>query len=381
MGGDAAHPVDGVQGGVHGGAAAGEGLAHHDDVVEGSGDGGDGGALSHVGHVRGGVALEVGGGLYDVVGADEPADAPAGHGVGLGDAVDDEALLGDLGHEGGHGGELVVAVDEVLVDLVGDDPHAVLDGPAPDGGDLVGGVDRSGGVVGADEEQHFGARGAGGFELVDGDFEPGGVVGVDDDGHSPGERDGFGVGRPIRGGADDLVARIAQRREGGVDGVLAAVGDEHLGGVDGDAGVAEGLGGDRLAQLGQAAGGCVAVVAHFGAGGDGRLDDVVGGGEVGFAGAEADDVLPFGLEGLGLGVHGEGGRGGDGGEAGCGAVHPATLPRIGRVPSGDLCSVRGRCRRWRMSRCRYRQCRSRRWGCAAPRPSCGGGSHLDRSSR
>jgi hypothetical protein len=97
--------------------------------------------------------------------------------------------------------------------------------------------------------------------------------------------------------------------------MLAAVGDQHLARLDPQAGVAGGLGRDRRPQLGQAGGGGVVVEPRLGAGGHGRLDDVVGGGEVGLAGAEADDVLPGGLERLGLGVDGQGGRLGDGGDA------------------------------------------------------------------
>src|SRR5205085_887437 len=73
------------------------------------------------------------------------------------------------------------------------------------------------------------------------------------------------------------------------------------------AGVAHGLGRHRLLQLGEAPGGRVAVVARHPAGGHGRRHDVVGRGEVGFAGAEADHVLPRRLQGLGLGVDGQGG--------------------------------------------------------------------------
>ena len=75
-------------------------------------------------------------------GPDHPADAPAGHRVRLGDAVDDDALVGELGHDRRHGDEPVVAVDEVLVDLVGQDPHALVDRPAADGLDLLRRVDR-----------------------------------------------------------------------------------------------------------------------------------------------------------------------------------------------------------------------------------------------
>ena len=112
-----------------------------------------------------------------------------------------------------------------------------------------------------------------------------------------------------------LVARVAQRGERRVHRVLAAVGDEHLAGRAVEPAVALGLDGDRLLQLGQAAGRRVAVVLGVAAGRDGGLDDVVGRREVGLAGAEADDVLALRLQRLGLGVDGQRGRLGDGGES------------------------------------------------------------------
>ncbi len=57
------------------------------------------------------------------------------------------------------------------------------------------------------------------------------------------------------------------------------------------------------------------MVARVAARGHRRLDDVVGGVEVGLAGAEADDGFAGGLQGLGLGVDRQGGRLGDGGDA------------------------------------------------------------------
>ena len=130
--------------------------------------------------------------------------------------------------------------------------------------------------------------------------------------------------------------------------MLAAVGDHDVGRRAVEAGVAQRLGRDGLAQLGQAGGGRVVVVLRVAAGGDGRLHDVLGGREVGLAGAEADDVLTLGLQGLGLGVDGQRGRLGDGGNAcgdpchGChaGTVTPQHTPQI-RVPD-DLLPGDGR---------------------------------------
>ena len=227
-----------------------------------------------------------------------------------------DALVGDVGHDRGHRHEAVRAVREVLVDLVGDHPDAALDRPPADGGDLLGRADGTRGVVRADEEEHLGAVGERRIELVDRHLEAGLLGGVDDLRHAAGEGDRLGIRRPVRRRDDHLVTRIAQRGEGGEHGVLAAVGDQHLGSRALVAAVAHRLGGDRLAQLGQAGGRRVAMVARVAARRHGGGDDVLGRGEVRLPGPEADDVLAGGLQGLGLGVDGEGGRLGDGGQAG-----------------------------------------------------------------
>lgn len=76
-----------------------EGGAHLGDRVQVPGDGGQRGDLGDVGDVGRGVRLQVGRGLDDVLGADDPPHAPAGHRVRLGDTVDHDALVAQLGHD------------------------------------------------------------------------------------------------------------------------------------------------------------------------------------------------------------------------------------------------------------------------------------------
>ena len=78
------------------------------------------------------MRLQVAGGFHGVERADHPAEPPAGHGVGFGDTVDEDGLVGQGGDrfDDRHGAHSVV--DEVLVDLVGDDPNAVLESPLAD---------------------------------------------------------------------------------------------------------------------------------------------------------------------------------------------------------------------------------------------------------
>ena len=148
------------------------------------------------------------------------------------------------------------------------------------------------------------------------DAVAGGLVGDDVDRHTAREPDRLGVGGPVRRRDDDLVARVEDRGERLVDRLLAAVGHQDLGRLDLVAGVAQRLRGDRGLELGQPAGRRVAVVLRVAAGLDRGLDDVVGRREVGLAGAEADHRTSGGLEGLGLGVHGEGRGLGDRADAG-----------------------------------------------------------------
>ncbi len=276
------------------------------------------------------MRLQVGRGLHHVGRADQPAHAPAGHRVRLGHAVEDHDLVAQLGNGGGDAGELGVAVDQVLVDLVGDHPQAVLRRPAADRDRLLARVDGARRVGRRDEQQHLRPLGAGRLQLLDARQVAGGLVGHDVDLDAPGQLDRLGVGRPVGGHDEDLVARVEQRRERLVDGLLAAVGDEHLRGLGRVAGVAQRLGRDRLLQLGQPAGGRVLVEPRVARRLDRRLDDVAGRREVGLAGAEADDGPSFGLHRLRLGVHGErgglGNRGNSRGDAGSGG-HASMFPR------------------------------------------------------
>ena len=215
----------------------------------------------------------------------------------------------------------------------------LADGPAADGLDLLARVHRTGRVGGRHEEQCFGVGRPGRLEVLDARAEPGRLVGGHVHRRPAGEPDRLGVGGPVRGEHDDLVAGVAQHGERVGHRLLAAVGDQHLGGRDLEARVALGLGRDGLAQRRDTAGRRVTVVGRVAAGLDRGLDDVGRRREVRLAGAEADDVLPRRLQRLRLRIDGEGGRGRHGGGP---AGDPAELGRGGSGRHGCHDLIRAR---------------------------------------
>jgi len=242
-----------------------------------------------------------------VGGADQPAHPPTGHGVGLGHAVEHQAAIGQFGHHHRHGAELVVVVGQVLVDLVGDHPHIVVGGPTADGIHTVSGVHGTGGVGRRHEHQRFGAVGAGRLELLHGHHEP--VIGGGGHlhAHPASQGDGLGIGGPVGRGQKHLVAGIEQHGEAVVHRVLAPVGHHHLRRLHLQARIPPGLGRNGLLQLGQAPGRGIAVITRVVHRRSGCVQDGRRGGEIGLACAKADHRSPLGLQGLGLGVHRQGG--------------------------------------------------------------------------
>jgi hypothetical protein len=143
----------------------------------------------------------------------------------------------------------------------------------------------------------------------------GGGAGLDKARLAAGQVDHVRVADPVGRGDDDLVARVQGGDEGVVDDRLAARRDVHLGRLVGQAVFAGELGADGFLQFRDAVD--VGVLGLAGVdGGDGRLLDVVGGVEVGLAGAQADDVATFALQQAGFRRDRDGGGRLDAGQSG-----------------------------------------------------------------
>ena len=309
------HAFNSVQAVDDGAAAAVEGCVHDFHVLLRAGQCGKCCALGDVIDVGGHVGLQVGGCGDDVARADHPAHTPTGHGVGLCHAVEDDALVGELGHCLQDGDGVGAVVGEVLVDFVGQHENALGKCPFANRAGLFFGVDGTGRVGGGDEDERLGCGGVCGFELLDGHLVVLVATGENLDGVTARQADAFGVGGPVGRGQQYVVAFVDDGCECLVHGLLTAVGDDDLCGVNLYTGVTQGLFRDCLLQFGKAGGGGVAevlgVVERFAC----CVHNVRRGGEVRFACAETDDGASLSLECFCLCVDGKGCGGCDGTDA------------------------------------------------------------------
>ena len=234
------------------------------------------------------------------------ADAPAGHGVCLGHAVDEDGALLGIGAEGGEAGELPSVIGQAGVDLVGDDVEVGLLAHGGQGLQLLLAVHHAGGVGGVVEHDGLGLGGDGPLQLAGGELEVLGLGGGDHHGHAAHHLDELIVADPVGRGQDHLVAGVDQGPQSQVHQVLGTAAHHHLAGLVLQAVVRLHAAAYRLAQLHRAGGGGVAGHVLLD-GGNARRLDLVGGIEVGLTGAEADDVDAVSLHLLEHGVNGHGG--------------------------------------------------------------------------
>ena len=187
---------------------------------------GDGGALGNVVDVRGQVALEPRNALGDVRRSDQPADAPAGHGERLGDAVDEDRAVLELGHHVKDRMERRAVINKVLINLIGEHPQIVLESPPPELFHLGAAHDRTRRVRRRAQQHDLRTRRAGGLELLDrGDIA---LVGAraHGDGNSARKPNCLRIRCPVGRWQDGFIARIEERCECFVYGLLPAVGDD-----------------------------------------------------------------------------------------------------------------------------------------------------------
>ena len=254
-------------------------------------------------------------GLDQVDGSPGVADAPAGHAVGLGDAVERQRALHEPGLHLDRGDEGEAVVDDVLVNVVGQHPDVgVLHQHVRQGLHFGLGVGRPAGVRRRVQDQPFGLRRDRPFQVLLTQAEAALRRTRDRHGLAVGQQRDVRIRDPVRRRDDDLVAGIEGRHEGVEDDLLAAAAHGDLVGRVVQSVFPLELVADGLAQLRRPGDGGIPGLAPV-HGRLRRLDDVRRRVEVGLAGAEADDVAPLRLQVAGLLGDGDGGRGLDAGKA------------------------------------------------------------------
>jgi hypothetical protein len=233
--------------------------------------------------------------VREVGAGEDPADTPAGDGVGFRAAVDEDGAVSHAGQ--GHDGDVFGAViEDMFVDLVGDAEGFVLLTEFGDEGEFVEREDAAGGVVGRVDDDGLGLRGEGAAEFVGVEGPIGGVEGDEFAGGAAELEVGvivFVVGLED----DDFVTGVDESEEDGGHAFGGAADDGDLaGGVDIEAVVMAGFVGDRLAEGRDAPGDGVLIVVGFdGARGGGF--EPSGGREIGEALREVDGAGGNGLAG------------------------------------------------------------------------------------
>ena len=238
-------------------------------------------AIKHAQHQGFGV------GYQGLIG-DDPAGAPAGHGMGFRQAADHHATLGHAGQ--GRQTEVLALEREALIDLVHHHPQVMGDGEVGNALQLFAGQHHAGGVVRVGEENRPGFRG-------DGFGQHGGIepeTGVRRAWHAhqrcTGGLECRFVGHVHRVEGNHFVAGSEQAHRGGEQRVLRPGDDDHVGGLQLTVEQLAVAVGDGFAQ-GLATGDFGVVGVALAQGVDRGIGDEIGGGEIRVTDAEDDHIL------------------------------------------------------------------------------------------
>mmetsp|Transcript_35616 Transcript_35616/g.111951 ORF Transcript_35616/g.111951 Transcript_35616/m.111951 type:complete len:415 (+) Transcript_35616:992-2236(+) len=202
-------------------------------VALGLGQRGDGRLLRDAAGAARELALQLGTGLHHVdVFRREVSQAVARHGVGLAKAVHHErAVLEGAPLQRGEADMLLAAVDDALVDLIGQHPDSLvllLEQHVREAVELRLVHERAGGVHRVAQHDELRARRERRSQLLRREHKVVLRLGLDHNGRRAREARNLRVGRPVGRRDDHLVAGAAERKHRLVDGLLRAITHEHL---------------------------------------------------------------------------------------------------------------------------------------------------------
>jgi len=255
------------------------------------------------------LALDLAHAADQLFGAGRKADAPAGHAIGLGDAIAGQRARIKLRLDLRGGAELEPVIGQMFVHVVGHHPDmGMAQQHIGQRAQLVPAVARPGGVRGRIEDEPAGLRCDRGLERACRQLETGLDPGGYDHRFAPRKPHHVGVADPVGRGDHHLVAGVHRRHQGVVEDLLAARGHADLRGGVIQPVIAPELGADRVLQLGDAVDGGVFRAALLDRA-DARRLDVVRRVEIRLARAQPDHVAPLRLQFLRFRRHRDGGRG------------------------------------------------------------------------
>ena len=241
----------------------------------------------------------------DVLRRGEVTDAPARHGVRLGNAVDgNRQILHLLGTSRNREG-LHTVIAELFVNLVGKDEDFSLLADLCNRAHLLFRIHRTRGIGRGIEDEHFRFRRNRGFELFGGKLKLLLFLALYVYGHAAANLHHFGIGQPIGSGNDDLVALLQNCKTGVKNGMLCAVRNNDLRGLVRKAVIFEKFVANCLSQRREPRRGGILRVALVERGLR-CVDDVTGGVEIGLSHAERNDGFARRLHRLRLRRNGQG---------------------------------------------------------------------------
>ena len=147
------------------------------------------------------------------------AQAPSGHGVALGEAVDGDGQVVQFRTEGGDADVPGVPVYEVFVNFISQDEDVFAQGHFSQGAQFFYGPGR---IVRGSEDDHLGAGGHGFLKLFGGKLPSVFRRGFHDDGDASAHADHFRIADPVRSGDDDFIPLGYGCHDGVETGVLGA---------------------------------------------------------------------------------------------------------------------------------------------------------------
>ena len=245
------------------------------------------------------MALERGHCLDHALGARGIADAPAGHGVGLGYAVDHDRLRLDRIAKRSHAVVRFAIVDQLFIDFIADNIEALFHRQIGDGAKIALAPHAAVRVRRAVQNQRLGLFGHVGAHHIRGHDEIIFFVSVHHHRHAARHAHHFRIGKPARAGHDHFIAGIDDGAQRSKQHLLCAVGYDDFRRIVFKAVIAEEFIADLHAQIQRARDGGIARNARV----DGefaRIVDVFGGAEIRLARAEGDHIQPLRAKLFGL---------------------------------------------------------------------------------